>query len=175
MNKKAYINCANARPSHLFHESKSVCAVYDTTIGRIMIESNMEAVTAVSLAAEESQVQSHRTELTDMAAKQLNEYLAGKRRYFDIPLLPHGTQFQQLVWKALQSIPYGQTRSYKQIAELIGNPQACRAVGMANNKNPILILIPCHRVIGSDGSLVGYGAGLPLKKRLLALEKGCIL
>ena len=108
--------------------------------------------------------------LTDITAKQLEEYLTGKRREFDVPLDPRGTDFQRTVWDKLTSIPYGETISYKQVAELIDKPKACRAVGMANNKNPIWIIIPCHRVIGSDGSPVGYGGGLELKRKLLYLE-----
>ena len=91
---------------------------------------------------------------------------------FSLPLSPVGTKFQKRVWEALQSIPYGQTRSYGEIAAQIGNPKACRAVGGANNKNPIMIFIPCHRVIGADGSLVGFGGGLPAKRYMLDLEKG---
>ena len=107
------------------------------------------------------------------AARQLDEYFAGKRRYFDLPLAPQGTAFQQQVWLALRQIPYGTTVSYKDIAVAIGNPQACRAVGMANNRNrnPIVIVIPCHRVLGYDGKLTGYAGGLDIKERLLALEK----
>ena len=106
-----------------------------------------------------------------MAAEQLEEYLRGARTAFTLPLSTQGSAFQQRVWSSLQSIPYGQTRSYKQVAEHIGKPTASRAVGMANNKNPIMIIIPCHRVVGSDGSLVGYAAGLPVKQRLLELER----
>lgn len=104
------------------------------------------------------------------ALGQLREYLAGQRRHFSLSLSPRGTPFQQQVWAALRDIPYGETRSYRQIAETVGRQKAFRAVGMANNRNPIAILIPCHRVIGADGSLVGYGGGLTLKSRLLALE-----
>ena len=96
----------------------------------------------------------------------------GKRKSFDLPLKPEGTEFQKKVWNALLDIPYGETRSYKDIAVAIGNPKACRAVGMANNRNPISIIIPCHRVIGANGSLVGYGGGLPIKIELLNLETG---
>lgn len=106
----------------------------------------------------------------DEAEKQLQEYFAGTRRSFDLPLAPAGTPFQRAVWDALRAIPYGETRTYAQIAEAIGNPNACRAVGMANNRNPIAILIPCHRVIGANGSLTGYAGGLDVKERLLALE-----
>ena len=108
----------------------------------------------------------------DGAAKQLTEYFAGKRRAFDIPLAPEGTTFQQTVWKALLDIPYGETTSYGELARRIGNERAVRAVGLANGSNPISIIIPCHRVIGSNGSLVGYGGGLPIKQALLSLERG---
>lgn len=105
------------------------------------------------------------------AVHQLQEYFAGERTVFDLPLAPSGTDFQRSVWDALCEIPYGETRSYKEIAEAIGNPKACRAVGMANNRNPISIVIPCHRVIGANGDLVGYGGGLDKKVWLLQLEK----
>jgi len=111
------------------------------------------------------------TELTAKAARQLGEYFAGNRKTFELPLAPRGTPFQTSVWEALLGIPYGQTRSYKEIAIAIGNPKAVRAVGMANHHNPISFIIPCHRVIGADGSLVGYGGGIDLKKRLLELER----
>ncbi|MGB4439469.1 MAG: methylated-DNA--[protein]-cysteine S-methyltransferase, partial [Sedimentibacter sp.] len=112
------------------------------------------------------------TKLINNASNQLNEYLNGIRTAFDLPLNPEGTEFQKKVWTALCEIPYGETRSYKQIAEAAGNSKASRAVGMANNKNPIMIFIPCHRVIGANGSLVGYAGGLDMKEKLLALEKG---
>lgn len=109
--------------------------------------------------------------LLSLACGQLREYFAGRRRDFDLPLAPRGTEFQRLVWQALRAIPYGETRTYGYIAAAIGRPRACRAVGMANNRNPIAIIVPCHRVIGADGSLTGYGAGLDIKANLLALEK----
>ncbi len=102
--------------------------------------------------------------------RQLNEYFQGKRKRFDLKLSPAGTPFQKSVWQQLQNIPFGQTVSYSFIAEKIGNPKASRAVGMANNKNPIPIIIPCHRVLGKDGSLTGYGGGLDTKRFLLDLE-----
>nr|AGS51923.1 methylated-DNA--protein-cysteine methyltransferase [uncultured bacterium contig00002] len=111
------------------------------------------------------------TPLIRKAAKQLGEYFNGKRKTFDLPLILHGTDFQVAVWKALQNIPYGKTRSYGELAAMTGNPKASRAVGMANNRNPIVIVIPCHRVIGSDGSLTGFGGGLELKQKLLELER----
>ena len=100
------------------------------------------------------------TPLLRLAEEQLLSYFAGERRTFDLPLRMQGTPFQIQVWQALREIPYGETRSYGDIARTIGNPRACRAVGMANNKNPLLILVPCHRVIGMDGRLTGFGAGL---------------
>jgi len=103
--------------------------------------------------------------------RQLNEYFDGKRRAFDVPLDLRGTPFQLRVWKALTEIPFGATASYRDIAAAVGRPKAVRAVGGANNRNPVPIIVPCHRVVGADGSLVGYGGGLPIKRRLLALEK----
>ena len=103
-------------------------------------------------------------------AQQLGEYFAGQRRVFDLPIEPQGTRFQRDVWQALREIPYGQTRSYADIARQIGNPKAVRAVGSANGNNPIAIVVPCHRVIGSNGSLTGFGGGLDSKRFLLALE-----
>ena len=102
---------------------------------------------------------------------QLKAYFAGEREDFDLTLAPEGTEFQQKVWKRLCEIPFGETVSYGEIARKIGNPQASRAVGLANGSNPIPIVIPCHRVIGSNGKLTGYGGGLPIKEKLLALER----
>lgn len=111
------------------------------------------------------------TELLSMATIQLDEYFQGKRTIFSLPFKLTGTPFQLAVWKELQNIPYGQTTSYKEIAQKINKPKAYRAVGMANNKNPLPIIIPCHRVIGSNGKLIGYAGGLKLKNYLLELEK----
>lgn len=105
------------------------------------------------------------------AGRQLAQYCDGTRRDFDLPLAPAGTPFQQAVWQALLAIPYGETRSYGQQARSIGNTDAVRAVGRANGANPIGLIIPCHRVIGANGSLTGYGGGLPLKRALLAFER----
>jgi methylated-DNA-[protein]-cysteine S-methyltransferase len=105
-----------------------------------------------------------------MAGRQLEEYFAGKRKQFQLNLQPKGTEFQRQVWKELLNVPYGETRSYLQIAEAIGKPTATRAVGAANGANPIPIIIPCHRVIGANGSLTGYGGGLDIKTKLLELE-----
>lgn len=112
--------------------------------------------------------------LLAQAAGQLAEYFAGTRTAFDLPLDPAGTPFQQQVWAALRAIPYGETRSYLAIARQLGRPTATRAVGAANGRNPIAIVTPCHRVIGSDGSLTGFAGGLDNKRRLLALESSAI-
>lgn len=105
------------------------------------------------------------------AKEQLEEYFRGERKEFGLPLLTEGTEFQVRVWDALRTIPYGETRSYKEVAEMIGNPKASRAVGLANNRNRISIVIPCHRVIGASGKMVGYGGGINIKELLLDLEK----
>lgn len=118
-----------------------------------------------------SQLYKPNTLLTQKVIQQVEAYLAGEREYFDIPLAPTGTAFQLAVWKALCQIPYGYTTSYKAIAIQIGKPQAARAVGMANHRNPIAILIPCHRVISISGKLQGYAAGVEIKAKLLQLEK----
>ena len=104
------------------------------------------------------------------AADQLDAYFDGELTRFDVPLAPHGSEFQQRVWAALQEIPYGRTESYGELAERIGSPGGARAVGLANGKNPIGIIIPCNRVVGADGSLTGYGGGIERKKQLLDLE-----
>lgn len=103
-------------------------------------------------------------------AEQLDEYFKGRRRRFELPLKFNGTEFQQRVWRALTAIPFGETRTYGQLARQLDNPSACRAVGLANGKNPIAVIVPCHRVIGADGSLTGFGGGLPRKEWLLSHE-----
>jgi O-6-methylguanine DNA methyltransferase len=109
-------------------------------------------------------------EKTEPYARELKEYFAGRRREFTMPLDLRGTEFQQRCWRELLKIPYGQTRSYSQIARAVGSPRAFRAVGMANHQNPVAIVVPCHRVIASDGSLGGYGGGLNVKQKLLQME-----
>jgi methylated-DNA-[protein]-cysteine S-methyltransferase len=110
-------------------------------------------------------------ELFREATRQLEAYFSGKLEYFDLKLAPEGTEFQKSVWKALCKIPYGETRTYKDIAASVGKPKAYRAVGLANNRNPIAIIVPCHRVIGSNGKLTGYASGLDVKAFLLKLEE----
>jgi len=146
---------------------------YDTAIGKIGIVESQNAITDVYFHKEvqTEEIKEKETELLKEAGKQLKEYFEGKRKSFNLPLMPTGTEFQQKVWQALQSIPYGEIRSYGEIAKIIGNPKAARAIGMANNRNPISIFIPCHRVIGANGKLVGYGGGLHIKEYLLNIEK----
>ena len=139
----------------------------ETPIGALTLTASADAVTAVRFGAEGARDAST---LLDAAEAQLREYFARTRRTFDLPLDPRGTAFELRVWTALRTIPYGETRSYGAIAAAIGSPRAARAVGMANHRNPLPILIPCHRVIGVDGSLTGYAGGLAAKRRLLALE-----
>ena len=142
---------------------------YETILGPVTFVEEDGALLAISTHRSfEGMVQE--TGLIKEAHLQFSEYLKGERKEFDIPFRMKGTKFQKQVWTALCEIPYGETRSYKQIAEAIGNPKAVRAVGMANNQNPLLVLVPCHRVIGSNGQLVGYAGGLDKKEFLLRLE-----
>lgn len=141
-----------------------------TCIGLISIEDNGFALTKISFedsSIEESAPKSH---LAEMLLEQLNEYFSGIRFEFSLPIAPAGTPFMQDVWQALAAIPYGELRTYGDIAGQIGRPKAARAVGMANNRNPLPIIIPCHRVIGANGKLVGYAGGVEKKGILLALE-----
>lgn len=147
---------------------------YDTKIGKIKIEENGGAITRVDLVKNDLQeeiIEKEETLLLKQAIRELSEYFDGKRNSFNLPLELQGTEFQKKVWNALMEIPFGETRSYKEIAKAIGNEKASRAVGMANNKNPIMIIVPCHRVIGANGKLVGYAGGIDVKAKLLNLEK----
>lgn len=151
--------------------------VHPSPLGELLLTSNGEALTGLHLpggrhppvigdAAEEH------AEPFRAVCLQLDEYFAGRRQHFDIPLAPTGTPFQRRVWSVLLTIPFGQTRSYGEVALALGSPRAVRAVGSANGRNPIAVVIPCHRVIAADGSLGGYGGGLARKESLLALENG---
>ncbi|ROR27439.1 methylated-DNA-[protein]-cysteine S-methyltransferase [Mobilisporobacter senegalensis] len=146
---------------------------YNTRIGLFKIAEDGIGVTELEIVDEKEKdnLEISETPLLAKAAKQLEEYLSGKRMIFDFPLNPKGTEFQKKVWEVLKTIPYGETWSYKQVAVALGKPTASRAVGMANNRNPIMIVVPCHRVVGSNGDLVGYAGGLDLKAMLLKLEK----
>ncbi|RRD61721.1 methylated-DNA--[protein]-cysteine S-methyltransferase [Tannerella forsythia] len=147
---------------------------YASPVGTLRIVENGRGITAIKylknfrvLPADACEKE---TPLLKQAITELKAYFAGQRRHFDLPLDEQGTDFQKRVWAALREIPYGQTRSYKQIAEAAGSPHGYRATGMANNRNPISIVTPCHRVIGANGTLTGYGGGLDIKKKLLELE-----
>ena len=147
---------------------------FNTPIGFLTIREEEQKLT--ELFWEANSVQTMKNELhSDFLYEvytQVNEYLTGRRKQFDVPLKYQGTQFQQSVWQELQKIPYGETRSYQEIAIGIGNEKAVRAVGQANNKNPIKIIIPCHRVIHKNGDITGFACGLEVKQYLLELEKG---
>lgn len=146
----------------------------DIPIDFLSIAVDKNAVKAISfrdVGQQYSGALKQETPLINSVYSQLKEYFAGQRKEFNLPLAPEGTDFQQKVWQALCRIPYGETRSYKEIAAAAGSPKGCRAVGMANNRNPIAIIIPCHRVIGADGKMVGYAGGLNIKEKLLQIEK----
>lgn len=145
---------------------------FETPLGLIRIAEDQDGITSLRFADNQTETVPESTNslyLADAKA-QILEYFSRKRKSFDIPLSITGSEFQQKVWGALREIPYGETRSYQQIAEAIGNRKAVRAVGMANNRNPIVIIIPCHRVIGKDGKLVGYAGGIDRKQFLLEME-----
>lgn len=145
---------------------------YETReLGKIGIAEEAGAITNLFFETEQPpQAEPEETELIQRAYIQLREYLDGKRREFQLPLKPEGTPFQIKDWNELCKIPYGETRSYGEIAAALGKPKGARAVGHANHRNPISVIIPCHRVIGSDGTLVGYGGGMDKKEFLLKLE-----
>mgnify|MGYP000850979676 CR=1 FL=1 len=145
---------------------------YETIIGKITITECDLQITSIDFGESDAK-QSTRKETPFMkeARKELEEYFKGTRKTFTLPLSLEGTPFQKKVWQVLMTIPYGKTMTYKQVAEAIGNPKACRAVGLANNRNPIPIIVPCHRVIGSNGKLVGYAGGLHIKEKLLEMEQ----
>ena len=141
-----------------------------SALGLIQIEANDQGITAIRFV-EQQGIDSQANLQTDLAKQQLSEYFAGSRQEFALPLAASGTAFQQAVWKALLSIGYGQTASYSDIANMLNKPNAVRAVGAANGKNPISIVVPCHRIIGKNGTLTGYAGGLDRKQKLLALEQ----
>ncbi len=149
---------------------------FPSITGPIRITANDTHITGImwierEKTAADTELAFQKTPLIAQAEIELNEYFAGKRTAFSVPLSPQGTPFQKRVWDALCAIPYGETRSYAQIAAAVGSPKGFRAVGGANHHNPIVIMIPCHRVIGADGSLTGFGGGLPVKELLLHLER----
>jgi methylated-DNA-[protein]-cysteine S-methyltransferase len=150
---------------------------FDSPIGPLLLTTDGEALTAIYMDLPGEPSLEMKGWVCDAGAgalpetvRQLGEYFAGSRREFDLPMRLAGTEFQQRVWRHLSDIRYGETLSYGELARRIGNPNASRAVGLANGRNPIPILVPCHRVIGADGSLTGYGGGLERKRWLLAHE-----
>ena len=151
------------------------CTRYESPVGPLLLAGSRAGLNYISFSGGRHAVAvdpgwTEERSFFDEVIGQLQEYFAGERKTFLLPLIPEGTEFQRVVWSELQKIPYGETISYKGLADRIGKPKAVRAVGAANGANPIPIIIPCHRVIGNDGSLTGFGGGLPLKKRLLELE-----
>lgn len=151
-------------------------AITDSPIGELLVLGDSDSVHGLLMNGD-GDFDQRKLELTqdqqlfaDTIA-QLEEYFAGDRNHFDLPLEPEGTEFQRSVWTALTEIPYGETRSYGEIAAEVGRPKAARAVGMANNRNPIAVIVPCHRVIGAGGALVGYAGGIERKTWLLAHER----
>lgn len=146
----------------------------DSPMGVLVLSAQNGAITEIYHAGGEAPnlpSSSEAEPVLNLASRQLSEYFAGKRESFSFPTTSSGTVFQMSVWDALKRIPYGETRTYGQIAQTIGNPKASRAVGMACNRNPIMIAVPCHRVIGADGSLTGYAPGTQLKQIVLDLER----
>jgi methylated-DNA-[protein]-cysteine S-methyltransferase len=157
-------------------ECDTYCLEIDSLIGKLLLVSRESQLTHIGfqngthpMVRDPKWVED--TNPFTKVREQLDAYFAGDLREFSVPLAPEGTAFQSDVWRALRDIPYGETTSYGEIAERIGNPKASRAVGAANGKNPIPIIVPCHRVIGSTGSMTGFGGGIPIKKKLLALEQ----
>ncbi|HEY2576402.1 MAG TPA: methylated-DNA--[protein]-cysteine S-methyltransferase [Streptosporangiaceae bacterium] len=155
-------------------------AVIDSPLGPLTLLAAGGALTGLYMNGREPGQAGTAREVSDAqdapvlaeAGRQLEEYFAGRRQSFDLPLALEGTAFQRRVWDALLGIGYGKTVTYGQLADQLGQPTAARAVGLANGRNPVSIIVPCHRVIGSDGSLTGYGGGIPSKQRLLDLERG---
>ena len=147
---------------------------YDSPFGTIELRANTNALTHLYFVSDEEKInKTHTTpknSILKTAVKQLIQYFSGDRHTFNLPLEPQGTPFQQKVWQTLQTINYGETQSYAWLAKMINNPKAVRAVGRANGANPISIIIPCHRIIGANGTLTGYAGGLALKEQLLNLE-----
>jgi len=141
-----------------------------TPIGDMLLVGNGQALTELLLPGPWTRAGKNSDDVLEQAAEQLDAYFAGELRDFAVPLAPAGTPFQQQVWRMLRGVPYGGTTTYRALAQQLGKPHAARAVGAANGSNPIAIVIPCHRVIGSGGSLVGYGGGLERKRWLLDLE-----
>ena len=145
---------------------------FDSPIGSLTIRAENGALTGVWMEDDDLPEHIDDTPPLDEARRQLDAYFAGELREFDLPLAPAGSEFQLGVWSELAKIPYGETISYGELAKRVGDPTKARAVGAANGRNPLPVIVPCHRVIGADGSLTGFGGGLDRKRRLLELERG---
>ncbi len=158
-------------------QSAKLYGYYESPIGRLLLVGREGVLEALYFPNATATLAVPAEWVEDDAAfaeplRQLGEYFAGKRQEFELAIDPQGTPFQQEVWQELRRIPFGKTASYQAIAERLGRPKACRAVGMANARNPLPIIIPCHRIIGKNGTLTGFGGGLPVKRQLLELERG---
>jgi methylated-DNA-[protein]-cysteine S-methyltransferase len=154
-----------------------ISAIHDSPVGKLTLYSDGAALTGIEFEEPKYPLEPAPRgddKIIALTRRELDNYFAGKLKAFSVALSPSGTPFQQKVWMALRKIPYGATRSYGQQAQAIGSPNASRAVGLANGKNPIPIIVPCHRVIGASGSLTGFGGGIPRKKYLLDLEQGAL-
>lgn len=152
-----------------------ISAIHQSAVGPLTLISNGKALVHCEFENPRYAYQAQppgNDKIIDKARRELDAYFDGKLKVFTVPVAPEGTEFQRAVWNALLAIPYGVTKSYAQQAQAIGNPKAMRAVGLANGRNPVCIIIPCHRVIGANGSLTGYGGGMERKKFLLDLEQG---
>ena len=145
-------------------------AIYESPFGPVRMDYEGDVLLRLR-TVEPTKERGEPTELTKKVFSQLQEYFSGQRQTFDFPYELRGTEFQKKVWAALETIPYGQTRSYREVAQAVGNPKAVRAVGAANGKNPMWIVVPCHRVVGTNGTLTGYAGGIDMKRRLLELEQ----
>lgn len=153
----------------------NTCTTLESPVGMLTLVSNGHALTHLefeSFRPTAAMFTPGTDRVLDLARRELEAYFAGTLRVFEVPVAPHGTPFQLKAWDALLRIPYGATRSYGEQAAAIGQPAAARAVGLANGRNPIAIIIPCHRVVGANGSLTGYGGGMVRKRMLLDLEQG---
>lgn len=150
-------------------------ACHHSQIGPLEVVGNQKGILTIIFGADEFETDRNLPAIMTECLRQLTDYFKGRRRKFSVPLVLEGTDFQKAVWRQLQKIPFGQTASYGDVARAVGSPRACRAVGNANNKNPIPLIIPCHRVIGSDGKLVGFGGGIWRKEWLLEHEQSPLL
>jgi methylated-DNA-[protein]-cysteine S-methyltransferase len=152
--------------------------IVESPIGPILLAGDEEGLKYVNFMKSKKKIEvpdswQENEDFFRAISEQLEAYFSGQLKSFDVKMAPKGTEFQKSVWKALKEIPYGETRTYGEVAKSIGNPKASRAVGLANNRNPIAIIVPCHRVIGADGKLTGYASGLDIKEFLLKLEGSC--